>query len=72
MRGKPNPGGPELDPSELAVARQGRLPGGGGLGALAVLGKESRRGEGGGGGHGTQHTCRAGPGVLSWGPRTLV
>ena len=49
MGGKPNPGGPELGPSELAVARQGRLPGGGGPGALEVLGKESRRGEGGGG-----------------------
>ena len=49
MGGKPNPGGPEPDPSELDVARQGRLPGGGGLGAHAVLGRESRRGAGGGG-----------------------
>ena len=41
MGGKPNPGGPEPSPSVLDVAHQGRLPGGGGRGAHAVLGRES-------------------------------
>ena len=73
MGGKPNPGGPEPNPSVLDVAHQGRLPGGGGLGAHAVLGRESRRGAGGGGGgRSAQHTRGAGPGILSQGPRTPV